>query len=76
MNFREGELTQVLAPRCRCERDLSHPRIRANCIYSTWGVLGLVFGSWGTPKVVEFFCPDCGITLQRSRDPAVRLKHK
>lgn len=76
MKFAKGEVTQVLAERCRCGRDKTHERIRPYCKYDTWGVFGLVFGSWGTPIWVEFFCPDCKQVLERTRDKAERIKYK
>lgn len=76
MKWAKGELTQVLHERCRCGRDKTHARIRPNCSYDAWGVFGLVFGSWGTPRYVEFTCPDCQCVLERTRDRAVRVRYK
>ncbi|MBS2028307.1 MAG: hypothetical protein JST54_10415 [Deltaproteobacteria bacterium] len=72
--FLPGELTQVLMERCPCGHDKNHARVRGECQYDAWGIFGLVFGSWGTPTIVEYVCRDCRKVLERTRDKAVRQK--
>lgn len=61
---------------CKCGYDVNHPKITHKCEYSKLGwFLFTILGMSAKPKLVKFYCTECGETIGSSTEPNVLEKY-